>query len=78
MGKATKVTLVSDSLGEREFDITHAQAILDYERARNMSNWKLSPKGGFELHDGGIIKRANKGTGKKAQERPEADQGDPA
>lgn len=75
MGGLTKVTLVSGTLGEREYDIQHAQRILDYERQKGLNNWELPTGKGFELQDG-IIKRANKRADKGSQKRTETSESD--
>lgn len=77
MGGLTKVTLVSDALGEQKYGIQHAQRILDYEKTKGFKNWQLSPGKGFELQDG-IIKRANKRADKSTKERAETSEGDTA
>lgn len=62
----TKVKLVyGDS--EQEFEIAHAERLLNYEAQLGLSNWALKDeKFNFE---NGIIKSKNSGTGKKSKEQ---------
>lgn len=51
----SKVKLTTDKLPEtREFDIEHAQKLLDYQRKNNLNDWKLDDNL-YTLEDG-IIK----------------------
>ncbi len=53
----TTVKLSSEAAKDREFEISHAQRLLDLERKHGFSNWKLTDNK-FMLKDG-IIQRAN-------------------
>lgn len=60
MGKTTYVTLECEALGERQFEISQAETLLNM---KPNGGWKLNDKQ-FEFKDG-IICRRNKG---KAEE----------
>ena len=57
--KVTMVTLKHQVLGDREFEISHAERLL---AMANNGGWEL-PSGKYELKDGSIIvRKAKKGT----------------
>lgn len=62
----TKVTLTSNE-GSKEFGITHAQRIIDYQLRKGKKSWALSDDK-FEIKDG-IIKLRNTTNPKKTKER---------
>ncbi len=49
---------------EQEFEIQHAQRILDVQKKNRLDDWKLSENQAFELKDGTITPT---GTGKNKQ-----------
>ena len=66
--EATTVKLKCDDLGEKEFEFSHAQRILDIQTQKKRKNgWELSDNK-FELKDG-IIKLRNTKPPKKAEEQ---------
>ena len=54
--KVTMVTLSHTVLGDREFEVSHAERLL---AMKNNGGWML-PKGKYELKDGCIIIRKTK------------------
>lgn len=71
----TKVKLSCEVLDvkNREFEITHAQNLLDVEKKMGLSNWKLSDSK-FMLTNG-IIQRANNKPDKGAEGKSSTDKG---
>lgn len=69
MTTETKVTLYSKSLDEsREFDITHAQKIVDSRVKHNLGDWVVKDEN-FTEKDGTIKSRdTGKDKGSKAKE----------
>lgn len=57
MGKVTMVRLTCPSLGEREFEVSHAERLLSMQ---NNGGWQLSDKE-YEYKNGSISRKANKG-----------------
>lgn len=57
--KVTKVTLSHTVLGDRDFEVSHAERLL---AMNDNGGWKL-PEGKYELKDGSIIiRKVKKGT----------------
>jgi hypothetical protein len=65
MAKVTMVTLTCQSLGSREFEVSHAERLLAMP---NNGGWQLPKDSEYEYEDGTISRRSKKGTkqGKKA------------
>ena len=59
--KQTMITLNCPSLGDRQFEVSHAERILQMPN----SGWELPEDSEFELKDGSITPR-DTGKGKKA------------
>jgi hypothetical protein len=60
-----KVKLTADSLGEtREFEFSHAQALLELQAKRNYDDWKLDDNR-YTLEDGIIKPSGNTKESKK-------------
>jgi hypothetical protein len=69
----TIVYLDCKSLGikARTFKVDVAQALLQYQARKKITDWELTPKKGYQFKDG-IITRTNKGADKEPGE-PAAD-----
>ena len=65
MAKVTMVTLTCQSLGSREFEVSHAERLLAMP---NNGGWQLPKDSEYVYEDGNISRRVKKGTkqGKKA------------
>lgn len=64
--KQTMVTLVCDSLGEREFEFGHADRLLSM---RDNGGWHLPKDSDFQYVEGnGLERRTSKGKNKRAEE----------
>lgn len=64
MGKTTFVLLQCKALGNREFEISHAERLLNMA---NNGGWELADKN-YELKDGIIVRRnTKKGIGAKEE-----------
>lgn len=65
MAKVTMVTLTCQSLGSREFEVSHAERLLAMP---NNGGWQLPKESEYEYKDGTISRRVKKGTkqGQKA------------
>jgi hypothetical protein len=66
--ETTKVKMKCESLGEeREFDLIHAEALLNYQVKYKLSDWQISdPNFTFE---NATIKRANIRTSKESEKQ---------
>lgn len=66
----TVVLLDCKGLGilKQPYGIEHAQALLQYQKEKGLSDWELSPKQGYSFNDG-IITRTNKGADKEPSEQ---------
>lgn len=74
-GKVTRVTLVSP-VGEREFDIGHAERLLSI---KNNGGWKVSPSSNFTYRkENGLIPISTGNTGgiTEAAEQPGVSSGE--
>lgn len=64
MGKTTTILLRCKALGDREFEISHAERLLNMA---NNGGWELADKN-YELKDGNLVRRnTNKGKGAKEE-----------
>lgn len=63
MAKQTSVFLRCEALGEREFEITHAETLL---RMKPNGGWELSDAN-FEFKNGTIVRRNQEKSNGKAQ-----------
>lgn len=64
--KQTIVTLVCDSLGERDFEFGHADRLLSM---KDNGGWHLPKDSEFQYVEGnGLERRPNKGKNKRAEE----------
>lgn len=59
MGKTTTLILECPSIGRHEFEIDHAERLLNMP---NNGGWVLPKESEYELKDGAIIRRNKKGT----------------
>ena len=64
MGKKTTVLLRCEAIGAKEFEISHAERLLNLKKN---GGWELSDK--EFVFENGTINRANKGTDKGAKEK---------
>lgn len=62
--KTTMVVLTCQSLGEREFEITHAERLLGMP---NNGGWVLPTDSEYEYKDGSISRKSTKGTKREAK-----------
>lgn len=58
MGKSTKVLLTCQSVGEQEFEVSHAERLLGWP---NNGGWHLPKESEYEYKDGSISRRNKKG-----------------
>lgn len=64
MGKTTTILLRCKALGDREFEISHAERLLNMPKN---GGWELADKN-YELKDGNLVRRnTNKGKGSQEE-----------
>jgi hypothetical protein len=64
----SKVKLSCAVLGieGREFDLPHAERLLQYQERKRKTDWQITPGSGYQFHNGVISKTSNRGS-KKAE-----------
>ncbi len=64
----TKVTLAHGSK-EQEFDVQHAEELLNYQTKKGFTDWKLPEGSGFK-YENGAISPTGKGSDKDSGKQP--------